>query len=292
MKKILHFATVTLTATALFTGASAFRIFQIDSLALIAESLLYFLIGLCLHKYYNEQKVVLPFFVITAVWSFSMLLLPNLSNILLVLITALLIVVNLSLGYFISSFPIRTKYIAVCAMLGLVSYLSFKYLPQKGVQNKMVSYSNLLGKSFLEFMPNVMLKDTANNLAINYFVKDSIYLLEFYFKNCAPCKMKEKILPSIAQEFKNKPFKIVYMDNAKLDNFQTFRNESKNKSYADNFYDENNKLVQNLNIQSFPLEIIIDKKGMIRHTYHGFSFEDDNEYFKITTTKIKELLNE
>ncbi len=292
MKKALDVMIISIICSSVFVAASAFRAFQINSIALIGPSWLYFLVGLALRTYYKQQQIVILFFGITVLWSSSMLLLPKIPNIQFILITNLLIIANLSLGYFFSSLPKIGKYLSFIAMIGLVYYLSFIYMPKDTAQKRMAVYSNLNSKPFVEFMPNTTLKDTSNNLVANYFQKDTIYLIEFFFKNCAPCRMKEKILPKVSEAFKNQPFKIIYVDNAEIDDFQSFTEGARKKAYAENFYDEKNILIQNLKIQGFPLEIILDKKGVIRHTYHGYSFDDDNEYFTITTNKIKNLLNE
>lgn len=292
MEKILYYLISILLGIVLFTASSAFRIFQINFIALIGTSLLYFLIGLCLHSYFNEPKKVYPFFATTVIMSFGILFLPYISAMLFISITGILNVVNLSLGYYYSSFSKMIKYTIPIIMIALISYLSFSYFPKNVAQKRIESYSKLNNKPFVEFMSQVTLKDINNSLVKSYFQKDTIYLLEFFFRDCAPCRMKEKILPLIASTFINQPFKIVYVDNGKIDNFQTFTEGVNKKLYAENFYDEKNMLIQNLGIQSFPLEIILDKKGDIRHTYNGYSFDDDNEYFKITTKKIKDLLNE
>ncbi len=292
MKKILDFIIVILAGTCLFAASSVFRFFHINSVALLGPSLLYFLTGISLRVYYDKQRIVSLFFATTILWSVGVLLLPGSPNIQIILITGFLIMTNLSLGYFFNSFSKMAKYFVCISMVSLISYLALSYMPKDTAQKRMTVYSNLIGKSFTEFISNTVLKDTTDNRVKYEFKKDSIYLLEFFFKSCAPCKMKEKILPRIAQEFKNLPFKIIYIDNAEIDDFQSFTEGARGKMYAENFYDEKNILIQNLKVQSFPLEVIIDKKGVIRHTYSGYSFDDDNEYFKITTNKIKDLLNE
>ncbi len=202
-------------------AASAFRIFQIIYVALIGPSLLYFLIGLVIYTYYNQKKIVLPFFVATILWSGGLSLLSG-PMLLMIGITGTLIVANLSLGYYFNSLSKPIRYAAGIAMVGLVYYLAFDYLPKSNVQLKMADYKILIGKPFGEFTVNATLRDTSNSLVNNNFPKDTIYLFEFFFKRCAPCKMKEKILPRLAETFKNEPFKIIYVDNAEIDNFSSF----------------------------------------------------------------------
>ena len=293
MKKTLDIAIVLTMCSAFFVAAAAFRAFQIIYIALIGPSILYFLIGLALYAYYNQKKIVLPFFVATILWPISILLFwPPSPVIILVGITDMLILGNLSLGYYFNSLSKPTRYVAGIAMVGLVYYLASDYLPKRDVQLKMADYQPLICKSFNDFTANATLKDTSNSLVNNNFSKDTIYLFEFFFKRCTPCKMKEKILPRLAETFKDEAFKIVYVDNAEVDNFSSFTEGAMEKKYAQNLYDEKKILITNFNIKSFPLELIVDKKGIVRHTYSGYSFEEDSEYLKITTKKIKDLLNE
>ena len=292
MKKTLDIIIVILISISLFVLASAFKAFQINSIVPIASSLLYFLFGLAIQRYYNKREIVLIFFGTTLFLSCGILIMPNMVLYIFLVIISILIVSNLFLGYYFTRLPYVIKYLSILSMVGIIIYTSFDYMPKNIAKRSMTTYSNLYNQPFANFMSNVRLKDTSNNLVENYIQKDSIYLLEFFFKNCAPCRFKEKVLPLIASEFKDKPFKIIFVDNSKLDSFETFTEGANKKMYALNFYDVDNILIKNLEIQSFPFEVILDKKGIIRHSYSGYNFDADSEYLKITTNKIKELLNE
>jgi thiol-disulfide isomerase/thioredoxin len=141
-------------------------------------------------------------------------------------------------------------------------------------------------KSIHAFLSGVSLQ-TGTGKAADPFPTGKIYLLEFYFYRCPPCRAKHASLQEIDAMTDNNDVEIIYIDNGKIDEVADFhyRLSKTEKQY----YDSAALLINQLQIKSFPFEIIIDKKGVIRYVSKGYDKDKKEEYIRKTIANIESL---
>lgn len=141
-------------------------------------------------------------------------------------------------------------------------------------------------KSIHDFLSSVSLQTAAGNV-IDPFPTGKIYLLEFYFHRCPPCRAKHAALQEIDAMTDNSNVEVVYIDNGGIDEVADFKNRLSKKEKQ--YYDSAALLIDRLQIKSFPFELIIDKKGMIRYVSKGYDKDNKDEYIRRTLAKIESL---
>jgi thiol-disulfide isomerase/thioredoxin len=121
------------------------------------------------------------------------------------------------------------------------------------------------------------------------FNSDTVYLVNFSFKNCLPCRQKKKSLKALYKTYKHFPFKII-----EVHSFESMKIFQDNYSfdYAETYHDSLNHISQTLNISGAPTEIIFNKKGYAVRRLNGFNSESESSYILSTNELIKELINE
>jgi thiol-disulfide isomerase/thioredoxin len=141
-------------------------------------------------------------------------------------------------------------------------------------------------KSIHDFLSGVSLQTATGNVT-DPFPVGKIYLLEFYFYRCPPCRAKHPALQEIDAMMKDSDVEIIYIDNGKIDDVADFhyRVSKTEKQY----YDSAALLIKQLQIKSFPFEMIIDKKGMIRYVSKGYNKDKKEEYIRKTIARITSL---
>ena len=125
-------------------------------------------------------------------------------------------------------------------------------------------------------------------------LENKVVLLDYWFIRCGPCLKKMKELKKIASHFKGrKDVIILAVDDGLRDKFSDFLKTSKTlPAELDYAYDSKGRSVSELDIQYFPHEILLDKKGNVRHQIVGFNTDLAITYTKNTIQQIESLLNE
>jgi thiol-disulfide isomerase/thioredoxin len=120
-----------------------------------------------------------------------------------------------------------------------------------------------------------------------------VYLVDFFFNNCPPCRAKEPYVQQIAKEISNPSFEVLYIESGKYDQYATYRRNYERLG-GKVLYDMQNTLSDSLGINSYPFELIIDKKGKVRYISEGFAANKQTGELYVTQTKekIQKLLNE
>ncbi len=288
LKTVIRQIIVLLISISIFTAASYSNTFD----SLLSNTLfklgISFLWGIILCKYFNGSVSFYTSTIIICVLTLYILLpfgkrelfflLPNYSFVL--------------TGYFLGYFWIRIKIFAKIFSAFLIFSLLMLNLkvifPHYAISIIDKTNSVLIGQPLDKFMNNVGIQTKTNTLSTP-FEKSKIYLLEFYFENCPPCKIKAKDLLQLGSLSLNN-FEIIYIDNGAIDKLSDFMQ----KDFMNNqkhYYDRAGQLTKNLNINNFPFEIIIDQSGIIRYVSIGYDSGIQNSYIKQTINKIKTLLH-
>jgi hypothetical protein len=196
-------------------------------------------------------------------------------------------------GYFIGFYwkhirPFFRYILLFCT--GIFCWINVQVIYPNSVMNKINKNSSvLIGKSLDDFFKNAKIYNP-ENVAINSFVPNKIYLIEFYFEHCLPCKMKEKDLPYLKGRVANNNFEIIYIDNGAADSKEVY-DQLYTKNF-DHYYDSAGTFGNNLGIPGFPFEIIADRKGIIRYVSNGYGANIREIYVEQTFKKIKTLIDE
>lgn len=179
--------------------------------------------------------------------------------------------------------------IAMLAMIVLayVSVRAFK-LRTANVEppSKSSTMPDLIGKSIHDFLPGTRLQ-TGTGVVATPFPIGKIYLLEFYFHRCPPCRAKHPALQEIDAMTDNREVEIIYIDNGDIDDVVDFNKRLSRMEKQ--YYDSAALLINQLQIKSFPFEIIIDKKGTIRYVSKGYDKDKKEEYIRKTIARIESL---
>lgn len=118
--------------------------------------------------------------------------------------------------------------------------------------------------------------------------QDTVYLVNFTFYACKPCRDKHPSLVQLEKEFANQPFKWVTIHS--VDSLDVFRKYY--KSYNNCYHNPNEKSNQQLGISSYPYEIIFDKKGEEVRRMNGFSQDAKANYVDQTTQLLTQLIHD
>jgi thiol-disulfide isomerase/thioredoxin len=117
---------------------------------------------------------------------------------------------------------------------------------------------------------------------------DTVYLVNFTFYACKPCREKHPSLKLLQKAFANQPFKLITIHC--VDSIDIFQKHYRN---IDNCYhNPNQKNSLKLGVSSYPYEIIYDKKGQEIRRHCGFMLEAKEDYVTQTKSLIEELVCE
>lgn len=115
---------------------------------------------------------------------------------------------------------------------------------------------------------------------------DTVYLVNFTFYACKPCREKHPSLKLLQQAFANQPFKLITIHC--VDSIDIFQKHYRN---IDNCYhNPNQKNSLKLGVSSYPYEIIFGKNGQEIRRHSGFSIDAKEDYLAKTKSLIEELL--
>lgn len=121
------------------------------------------------------------------------------------------------------------------------------------------------------------------------FSLDTVYLVNFGFLYCYPCRLKKKALREIALQFKNKAFKIVEIHSEES---REIFDSLFFISYTNPYHDSINKLSKTMNVSSYPTEFIFNKNGESVRKLEGINPDNLPKYQESTIALINRLLNE
>lgn len=117
---------------------------------------------------------------------------------------------------------------------------------------------------------------------------DTVYLINFTFYACKPCREKQPSLNDLKNTFANQPFKIVTIHC--VDSINIFKKYYPNDNNT--FHNANEKTSSEFGVNSYPFEIIYSRKGKEARRFNGFSRDIKEDYLTKTTHLIKKLLHE
>lgn len=120
-------------------------------------------------------------------------------------------------------------------------------------------------------------------------LKNKIVFIDNWFLSCYQCNLK---LPSLQQLFENAESDstviIISVVNGKIDSLNeviSFANKHKEYKFKI-LYDKENSLGNIFKVDGYPIEIIIDKSGLIRERHDGFNKDERLVYVNQTLKKI------
>ncbi|WP_341908063.1 hypothetical protein [Fluviicola taffensis] len=121
------------------------------------------------------------------------------------------------------------------------------------------------------------------------FNSDTVYLVNFSFRNCLPCRQKKRAIKTLSKQYKHSPFKIIEIHT--FESMEIFQ-ESYYFDYAVTYHDSLNRLAQTLKVLGAPTEIIFSKKGKAVRRSNGYNSEAEASYIESTSELIKKLIHE
>jgi peroxiredoxin len=132
------------------------------------------------------------------------------------------------------------------------------------------AYANQVNTKAPDFSLNSISKDKFVELQ-DYSGK--VIYLDFWASWCAPCRASFPLLNKLHQQYKKEGFEVVAInlddDLSDMDKF--------NRLYPVEFTllkHNNNQVAEAYQVKAMPSSYIIDKKGNIRYTHHGFKKRD------------------
>ena len=165
-----------------------------------------------------------------------------------------------------------------------------------GMRNNLISILFGLGLIFSEdsinknIIPNLKLRMLdGTKTTIHELVKDGPIMIDFWATWCVPCKKVMKFLDEYHQEYADKGFKVLMI------NQDTPRSLGKVKSYIRSqnhqflvSLDPNKALAKKLNGLVMPTLILVDKGGVIKWRHQGYVPGEEVEIQKQIEDLIKE----
>lgn len=181
----------------------------------------------------------------------------------------------------------KKKHYKSSATLFLVSFLYLVFIK--------IAYINQLDYQYEEKSELAVLNEHRTFLIGHhnehpYFNPDTVYLVNFSFRNCLPCQHKKIALKVLAKQYKHSPFKIVQIHSFK-ETMEIFR-EDYYFDYTEPYHDSLNHLANTLKIYGAPTEIIYTKNGKAARRLNGYNSEAESTYIEKTSELIKKLIHE
>lgn len=261
-----------------------------DYLKLVLISIVFFLAGYIIR--FLEKKISFNAVVFLLVAA-GLSSIPALQNnwFTTYIIELIISLISFSCGFYITTQrPVKASILMV--ILALFVWIIAFYFNPKIVYNsyaKKHTRSESLGKPVLF---NFVDKD--KKVVSDKSLKGKVVLLDFWFIGCFPCDLKMKEFEKLAAYYKdNKDVAIITVNAGFKDSFESF--SKKIMSFPSNMvhlYDSAAIIAKKLNLQGYPTEFLLDKNGIIRDEFAGYTKDIALVYFDKTKVKINALLNE
>ncbi|MBP7557531.1 MAG: TlpA family protein disulfide reductase [Chitinophagaceae bacterium] len=287
MKKFINVLCAIIIGVAIFTLSSYSNTTGNVLIIHLSFIIPYFLSGYIIANYFNSKEFILGFTIPTALLSIITLILGtsrwivNIPNIIF-LVTSFLI------GYYFLQLILKKKILSITSLLFLL--ITWTYV-RPAVVFTMFDKKIARVESNTIMLSSVLLNSTdeKTNLVLE---QGKVYLIDFYFKNCKPCLIKDPVLAKLKQNIDNENFSVIYIQDGSIDSYETFLEICREKGGNNRFYDINGALCKKLKIEGYPSEIVIDKKGLIRYSSTGFGNDLAKYYLTETKKRVQNLLNE
>ncbi len=119
-----------------------------------------------------------------------------------------------------------------------------------------------------------------------FLSRDSVYLINFSFYACLPCRKKKKTMKELEEKFKNKPFRLI--------NIHSFESKKMYLDYykdePETYHDSEQLLQKKFKINGAPFELLFDKSGYEVRRMEGFDAEYSQDYLNKTINEISKFL--
>ena len=192
----------------------------------------------------------------------------------------------LSNGYFFREMPtlpdgektmsrLKDKHNADQFLNGLNMMATVTSLTQAGVKADGTWYSPKEGEPFPQFSE----KDMDGRTWTNDSVKGRVMVLNLWYSGCGPCRAEMPIL----SEWKNQLPGVMFFS-ATYHDAETAKRITDKHLFTWTHLIEAKDMMAWIGTEGFPLTIVVDKKGIVRHTVHGTNEDKRAELL----AKIKE----
>lgn len=263
---------------------------------------------------YIQFSTLIPFFLLCGwllsrfcdqLWPFPLLFFfPTVSILVVALITnhqgffhyvgeIIMIIPCFFIGFYFFRWPLKTRIITAILLPAFYLLYILKIGPELDYYNRSVR-ANFLFEPPKEPIPFfVFQKPDKSSLDLAEY-RGKVILIDFYFNRCSQCIKKMPDLKKLQNHYKeNKDFVLLSVHRGGSESFDEFltmlHNFPSELSYA---YDSSSRASKHLGIEGYPHEILIDKKGLVRDQFGGYSDDVSLVYKKNLIKKIDALLNE
>lgn len=188
--------------------------------------------------------------------------------------------INLFFGFFLVDF-LKSKWkialgIVIIILTNLVIITRLKFYLDAQYSNNYVfdklCESRLLSRDSTEFR----------------FQEGNIYLINFSFLSCGPCRLKEPLIKELKRKLNQYP-NIKIMD-VNIETSTEHFSDFKNSNFCQ-YFDACN-LKEKFKIKGYPTDIIIDKRGLLRRKYSAIYQRQKEIYVNETINILKKLNDE
>ncbi|MBQ6208898.1 MAG: TlpA family protein disulfide reductase [Prevotella sp.] len=162
---------------------------------------------------------------------------------------------------------------------GLNMMATMTTLTQAGVKADGTFYSPKEGEPF----PTFSEKDIEGRIWTNDSVKGRVMVLNLWYSGCGPCRAEMPIL----SEWKEQLPKVMFFS-ATYHDAETAKRITDKHHFTWTHFIEAKGMMSWIGTEGFPLTIVVDKKGIVRHAVHGTNEAKREELLQI----IKEVETE
>ena len=174
--------------------------------------------------------------------------------------------------------------VTILIALGIL-YVSATCLPEKASNDRIISVGDKLSDVAGD---SIFLVDSANNMYDLSNFTGRVHLLSFYDGGCELCGKNQKMITRIANEFKKDSFRTVFIGNANTYAHGEVKKASQTKEIW--FFDPTGVLGQKLGVEEYPLNLVVDEKGVVRQVITDYDTDNDNGYIVESRETIRQLL--
>ena len=120
-------------------------------------------------------------------------------------------------------------------------------------------------------------------------LRDQVVVLDFWATWCGPCILAMPLMQKLADDFADQPVSIIGINSDHPQATKRVRQFLKSKNLTFRQYMDTDGSVSNAyQVMGIPHTVLIDRKGMVRHSHSGYSPRMNQEL----RSKIEQLLNE